>query len=159
MIVDLLLGVFALFLVFSGFKLGFIPSLLGLVGYLAGGFLGLIFAKEFSTDWTGLWSVIGLHLLSIFIGAKMGQFVARNLGKGIRALFGPLKFVDSLLGALLGGVKATLLITIALIFSSVLPSDSLQREIDRSEVNTYINSHLPAVVFDAFSKVREFSTR
>ena len=159
MIIDLLLGAFALFLVFSGFKSGFIPSLLGLVGYLAGGFLGLIFAKEFSADWTGLWSVIGLHLLSIFIGAKIGQVIARNLGKGIRGLFGPLKFVDSLLGALLGGVKATLLITITLIFSSVLPSDSLQNQIENSQISEYINSHLPTAVFDAFSKVREFSTR
>jgi hypothetical protein len=101
--------------------------------------------------------VIGLHLLLIFIGAKLGQAGARSLGKGIRRIFGPLKFLDSLLGGALGGIKAILLMIIALVLTSALPNETLQLQLGESELNQYINSHLPDLVLDGFSKVREFS--
>jgi len=157
MIIDLIAGAVLVLLVLAGFKSGFIPTLLGLAGYLVGGFLGLISAREFTSEWTGLWSVIGLHLLLIFIGAKLGQASARSLGKGIRGIFGPLKFLDSLLGGALGGIKAILLTIVVLVLTSALPNETLQLQLGESELNQYINSHLPNLVLDGFSKVREFS--
>lgn len=157
MIIDLIAGGVLVLLVLAGFKSGFIPALLGLVGYLVGGFLGLISARAFASEWTGLWSVIGLHLLLIFIGAKLGQASARSLGKGIRGIFGPLKFLDSLLGGVLGGIRAILLMMIALVLTSALPNETLQLQLGESQLNQYINAHLPNLVLDGFSKVREFS--
>ena len=157
MIIDLVVvGVFVYFIM-VGFKSGSIPMLFGLIGYLAGGFLGLILARELASDWSGSWSVIGLHILLIFIGARLGQAVARRLGKGFRNNFGPLKFLDSILGALLGGIKASVLLVIVLMLSSALPHERLGEQLEDSQANQYLNSNLPGLIDDGFSKVMELS--
>jgi len=157
LIIDLVVvGIFVYFVV-VGFKSGFIPMLFGLIGYLAGGFLGLILARELASDWSGFWSVIGFHILLIFIGARLGQAVARRLGKGFRNVFGTLKFLDSILGALLGGIKASVLLVIVLMLLSALPNERLGEQLGESQVNQYLNSHLPGLITEGFSKVMELS--
>ena len=157
MIVDLVSLGFIVLLIYRGFDGGFVPTLLGLVGYVTGGLLGLILAREFSSDWSGLWSVVGFHLLMILIGAKLGQGLAKGLGKGIRGIIGPFKFIDSLLGGAIGGIKAAVIVAVALVFLSVVPNDALQGQIKESEVHQYSKSHLPDVLEDALSKITEIS--
>jgi hypothetical protein len=54
-------------------------------------------------------------------------------------------------------MKAIPLMIIALVLTSALPNKTLQLQLGESELNQYINSHLPDLVLDGFSKVREFS--
>ncbi len=157
MIIDLgvllVLGIFAV----KGFRSGFVPSLLGLLGYLLGGFSGLLVAREMTSSWSGFWSVLGIHLLSIFIGAKIGQTILKSIGKGIRGLVGPLKFLDSLIGAALGIGKG---IIIAFLVIQLLPLFSLQsieRDFETSEVVQYFGSHTPELVDQGFEKFKEIS--
>jgi uncharacterized membrane protein required for colicin V production len=159
MIIDLLVVALFLILVARGFSSGFVPTLLGLMGYMGGGFAGLLVAREVTTDWEGLWSVAGLYLLAILIGAKVGQVIARSLGKGFRGIFGPFKFVDSLMGGVLGGVKAIVLIAVSLYFLSALPQEALRSEVRESQVNRYLNERAPGFLEDAFESLREISRR
>ena len=99
MIVDISIGLVLFIFLVKGFRSGFLPSLFALLGYIVGGFLGLLGAREVTSEWVGIWSVVGLHLLLIFIGAKIGQTIFRSIGKGVRGFVGPLKFLDSALGA------------------------------------------------------------
>jgi uncharacterized membrane protein required for colicin V production len=157
LIIDLIvIGVLTYFIM-AGFKSGFIPMLFGLIGYVGGGFLGLISARELASEWSGFWSVIGLHILLIFISARLGQAIARKLGKGFRDVFGPLKFLDSLLGALLGGIKAFLFVVVLLLLSSVLPNEGLKEQLNESRTSQYLDSHLPSLIADGFSRVLELS--
>lgn len=159
MIIDLLVIALFLILVARGFSSGFVPTLLGLIGYVGGGFVGLLVAKEVAADWEGFWSVAGLYLLAIILGAKLGQMIARSLGKGFRGIFGPFKFVDSLLGGVLGGAKAIVLIAVSLYFLSALPQEAIESEIRESQVNRYLKDRAPGFIEDAFESLTEISRR
>ena len=157
MIIDLVTLGFILLLVYKGFDRGFVPTFLGFIGYVVGGLLGLISAREFTSDWSGLWSVIGLHLLMILIGAKLGQASSKVLGKGIRGIIGPFKFIDSLLGGVIGGIKAAVIAVVALVFLSVVPNEALQGEIKESQLRQFSKSYMPGVLEDALMRMRELS--
>jgi len=65
MIVDLVLACLVIFTIAQGFNRGLVPTLFAILGYLGGGILGLLLARELSEDWNGLISVIGLYLFAI----------------------------------------------------------------------------------------------
>ena len=157
MIIDV--GVMVILGIFSirGFKNGFVPTLFGLTGYLLGGFAGLLGARDLSADWSGFWSILGLHLLLIFIGAKVGQTILRSIGKGFRGLVGPLKFLDSLIGATLGIGKG---IIIAFLLIQVLPTISnptIDTNLEQSETVQYFETHTPKLVEQGFKKLKKIS--
>ena len=158
MIIDFVIAGFILLTIYKGFGRGFVPSLLGLFGYVSGGLLGLVLAKQFTSDWSGFWSVIGVHLAMILIGAKLGQGLARALGKGVRGIIGPFKLIDSLLGGLLSGAKAVVIVAVTMVFASAVPNDALRDQINESQVNTYVESHLPGILEDALSKITELAS-
>lgn len=157
MIIDIIIFAAIAFSIIKGFDSGFVPTLLAFIGYLVGGIGGLLVAKEVTSDWSDIWSVIGLYLLAIFVGGKVGQVIARSLGKGIRNIFGPLKAVDSLLGGLLGGMKAVILVVIALTMLDAVPNDRIAEELGKSEIQGLVNENLPSVVGDLFSHLKELS--
>jgi uncharacterized membrane protein required for colicin V production len=157
MIIDLVASALFLILVAKGFSAGLIPTLLGLVGYVSGGFAGLLIAKEVTEDWEGLWSAIGLHLLAIMLGVKLGQVIARSLGRGIRGVFGPFKFLDSLFGGFLGGVKAVVLISVSLYFLDSFPNQSIARELQESQVDQYLKERAPDLLDESFARLKEIS--
>lgn len=157
MIIDL--AVLGLLLIFAirGYRNGFVPSLLGLAGYLSGGFLGLVAAKEISADWIGFWSVVGVHIIFILFGAKIGQTILRSLGKGIRGLVGPLRIFDSLIGALFGLGKGVLLSYLVIQLLPTLSNESIDRSLKESEVAQYFQTHTPKLVDQGFEKLRQIS--
>ena len=155
MIVDLLSITLLILFFVKGFRSGFIPSLLGLAGYLLGGFLGLLSAREVTGEWQGFWSVIGAYLVLILVGANIGQVIMRSLGRGMRGLVGPLKLLDSLLGALLGAGKGLILIFLLLRLLGVFPSESVESAIDASEIATYLEAHTPRLIEEGFTKLKE----
>ena len=157
MIVDLLVLLLLLLFVRRGFSAGFLPSLFALLGYLAGGFAGLLGAKELTSDWMGFWSIVGMHLLLIFVGAKIGQTIFRSLGKGLRGFVGPLKFLDSLLGALLALGQGALIALIGLQILGVFSNERLSEALEESLIVDYLDRHTPDLVDQGFSKLRELT--
>ena len=154
MIVDLLISIFCLVAIITGYKNGFIPSILALVGYLAGGLAGLYIAKELSSDWQGVPKTIGLFLIAIFLGAKIGEKLLRGIGKGFRSLIGPLKLFDGLLGAVLGALKA---IVFVYFFYSVLlltPWERLTDEISKSQMWNELSTRAPGALAEVFEEVK-----
>ena len=129
MIVDALLVLAALGAVFSGFRHGFLHSILSTIGYIGGGVLGL---------WLGLAIVPKVHLnkflilfIAIFIFAEIGKRVLRMLAHFFRArlLWAPLRFIDSIAGVALELVRVTifayLIITLALMSPWTFARDSI----------------------------------
>ncbi|MFM8235524.1 MAG: CvpA family protein [Actinomycetota bacterium] len=123
MILDLILAGLIIFAIAQGFNRGLLPTLFALIGYLGGGVIGLFAAKEFSGDWSGVVSIVVLYLLAIFVGAQMGSWLMAKMGAGFRkqVLFGPLKFLDSVLGGALALIQVAIFAVIVLTIINYLP--------------------------------------
>jgi len=80
MILDLILAGLMIIAIAQGFNRGLIPTLFAVLGYLGGGILGLFAAKEITSDWQGLVTVIITYLVAIFAGAQLGSFLAAKMG-------------------------------------------------------------------------------
>ncbi|MFM7776739.1 MAG: CvpA family protein [Actinomycetota bacterium] len=123
MILDLILAGLIIFAIAQGFNRGLLPTLFALIGYLGGGVVGLFAAKEFSGEWNGVVSIVALYLLAIFAGAQLGSWLMAKVGAGFRKriLFGPLKFLDSVLGGALALFQVVIFAAIVLTFINYLP--------------------------------------
>ena len=141
MIVDVVLAALVIFAIAQGFNRGLVPTLFAILGYLGGGILGLLLAKELSADWNGLISVIGLYLFAIFLGAQVGSWALARMGSGIRkrALFGPFKFLDSVLGGALALLQVALLAVVVLKVIEYLPWSLSNNWIDESRIYNYFS--------------------
>ena len=136
MILDLVLTGLIIFAIAQGFNRGFIPSLFALFGYFGGGALGFVAAKEFSSEWNGVISIVGLYLVAIFTGAQLGSWLMAKFGKGFRkgVLFGPFKFLDSLLGGALALIQVAIFAAIVLTIINYLPWDLPHSLIEESRI-------------------------
>ena len=123
MILDLILAGLIIFAIAQGFNRGLLPTLFALIGYLGGGVVGLFAAKEFSGDWSGVVSIVALYLAAIFAGAQLGSWLMAKVGAGFRkrVLFGPLKFLDSVLGGALALIQVAIFAAIVLTIINYLP--------------------------------------
>ena len=123
MILDLILAGVIIFAIAQGFNRGLVPTLFAVIGYLGGGALGLIIAREVSSDWVGITSTVALYLFAIFAGAQIGSWFLAKLGKGFRksVLFGPFEFLDSLLGGALALIQVVIFTAIILKIINYLP--------------------------------------
>ena len=123
MILDLILAGVIIFAIAQGFNRGLVPTLFAVIGYLGGGALGIFVAREVSIDWVGITSTVALYLFAIFAGAQIGSWFMAKFGKGFRkrVLFGPFKFLDSLLGGALALVQVVIFAVIVLKIIDFLP--------------------------------------
>ena len=157
MFLDIAIGILALIIFVSGYRAGFISSLLALVGYVGGGLLGLELAIKFTHGWDSVPKVIGVCALSILIVGTLGQNLLRVIGKGIhkKLFFGPLRLLDSLLGAGLGVLRLGVGLYILAAVVLALPSNSLQKPITDSWSYAHIEPFTPKILSDVISKVKE----
>ena len=123
MILDLILAGLIIFAIAQGFNRGLLPTFFALIGYLGGGVVGVFAAKEFSGDWSGVVSIVALYLVAIFAGAQLGSWLMAKVGAGFRkrVLFGPLKFLDSVLGGALALIQVAIFATVVLTIINYLP--------------------------------------
>ena len=133
---------------FSGFKNGLLQSIFQTVGYIAGGVVGVAIAIEVASKWNSTLAKAGGAIILILLLATAGEFIFGKIGKGFRKalLIAPLKFIDSLLGALLSIVRTT---SISYLFAVILlatPWSFGDRYIATSKFYTYTDSHLPNIV-------------
>ena len=136
MIIDLILAGLIIFAIAQGFNRGLLPTLFALIGYLGGGVVGLFVAKEFSRDWSGVVSIVTLYLVAIFAGAQLGSWLMAKVGAGFRkrVLFGPFKFLDSVLGGALALIQVAIFAAIVLTIINYLPWELPHKLIEDSRI-------------------------
>ncbi len=139
MILDLILAGLIIFAIAHGFNRGFLPTLFALIGYLGGGILGLFAAKEITQEWSSLITLIGIYLVAIFLGAQLGSWLMAKVGAGFRkqVLFGPFKFVDSILGGALSLIQLIILAAIVVTILKYLPWQLPKDLIKDSQIYNY----------------------
>ena len=157
MILDIVIGALALIVFVSGYRAGFISSLLALIGYVGGGLIGLELAIKFTHGWNSVPKVIGVCALLILIIGTLGQNLLRVIGKGIhkKLFFGPFRWVDSILGAGLGAIRLGVGLYILAAVVMALPSNSLQQPIKSSWSYSHVEPLAPKLLTGFIAKVKE----
>jgi len=156
-LLDIAIGALAFIVFVSGYRAGFISSLLALIGYVGGGLIGLEAAIKFTRGWESVPQVIGICTLLILLVGTIGQNVLRVVGKGIhkKLFFGPLRWVDSILGAGLGVLRLGVGLYILAAVVMALPNNSLQKPIKDSWTYGKVEPLAPKLLSDLISKVKE----
>jgi hypothetical protein len=136
MLLDIALVVIGIIAIAAGYNRGALATLFSIIGYFGGGVAGFAAANWYSADWKGLFSIIALHLAAIFAGANLGRWILQKTGIGIhkRILFGPFKFVNSVLGAALSLAQAAIIAFVVLTLINYLPWELPHSIIEGSKV-------------------------
>ena len=134
----------------SGFKNGLLQSILKTVGYIAGGVVGVAIAVEVMSKWSSSLAQAGGAIILILLLATAGEFILGKIGLGFRKalLIAPLKFIDSLLGALLSIARTAFIAYLLAVILVATPWSFGDKYITPSKLYTYTDSHLPKVITD-----------
>lgn len=115
-LLDIALAILLVSYGFSGYRQGFVVSVLSLIGFLSGGALGMwllpgLFERWDSVDNSVLWRTAVL-ILGVFVLASLGQGIAVALGARLRRVLRvkPARVIDSILGAVATLLAVSLLV-------------------------------------------------
>ena len=140
---------------YGGYRNGLIKSIFSTIGYIAGGVLGLATSVNYLSTWQSELQKVGLALLTILLGATLGEFLLGKIGSLFRKVLfvPPFKFIDSFLGAGLSVARAAFvlyLVAALLVVSSWSLADDY---IKPSKVYTCTESHLPSVMKEVRAEI------
>jgi uncharacterized membrane protein required for colicin V production len=147
---DLIIALILLITALSGFKNGLLQSIFKTVGYIAGGVVGVAIAVEVMSKWSSTLAKAGAAIILILLLATAGEFILGKIGLGFRRalLIAPLKFIDSLLGALLSIARTAFIAYLLAVILVATPWSFGDKYIATSKFYTYTDSHLPKVITD-----------
>ena len=134
-IVDLVLVIAALVSIFRGLRAGFIASVLALIGFAGGGLLGLVVGLKHLNDWTNVFGKFAALLVAISIGSSVGEWLLKKFAKFFhkKMLFGPFRWLDSLLGAAFSLLRTTILLylVIALLLATPWTNSKIYQRVEK----------------------------
>jgi len=133
-----------------GFKNGLLQSIFKTIGYIAGGVVGVAIAVEVMSKWSNTLAKAGGAIILILLLATIGEFIFEKVGLGFRKalLIAPLKFIDSLLGALLSITRIAFITYLLAVILVATPWSFADKYITPSKFYTYADSYLPKVITD-----------
>ena len=147
---DLIIAIALVIAGFIGFKNGLLQSIFKTIGYIAGGVAGVAVAVEVMSKWSNTLAKAGGAVILILLLATVGEFIFGKVGLGFRKalLIAPLKFIDSLLGALLSITRIAFIAYLLAVILVATPWSSGDKYIAPSKFYTYTDSYLPKVITD-----------
>jgi uncharacterized membrane protein required for colicin V production len=147
---DLIIAIAFITTGLGGFKNGMLQSIFKTIGYIAGGVVGVAIAVEVMSKWSNTLSKAGGAIILILLLATIGEFIFGKVGLGFRKalLIAPLKFIDSLLGALLSITRIVFIAYLLAVILVATPWSFGDKYISPSKFYTYTDSHLPKVITD-----------
>ena len=150
MIVDVALYILAIVFFISGYRAGLLKTAFGLIGYLGGGILGFYFAFNNLTGLEHLGVTVFGSILAIVLGAVIGKKIGEKISQLLRATIirGPLRWIDSLLGASLELIRFIVVSYIVLALLLFSPWSGIRHAIESSTVFAKMEQQLPVIVTD-----------
>ena len=147
---DLIIAAALVIAGFTSFKNGLLQGIFKTIGYIAGGVVGVAIAVEVMSKWSSTLAKAGGAIILILLLATIGQFILGKIGLGFRKalLIAPLKFTDSLFGALLSIARTAFIAYLLAVILVATPWSFGDKYIKPSKFYTYTNSHLPKVITD-----------
>jgi S1-C subfamily serine protease len=159
-IVDVLLGLLLVSYAVTGYRQGLLVSTMSLVGFLAGGALGMWLLPQLLERWApvdgnALWHTV-LLVFGVFVLASIGQALAVSVGASLRRYvrLKPARAVDSVLGGIASVVAVSILVWfVAGAVRGGAPAP-LARAIGSSRILQTIDRAVPAQTTSLFAGFR-----
>ena len=149
MIFDIIFSLIALGALFTGYKNGLVTTILRTVFFIAGAIGAMYLVVEYNkTGWL---------IVAIIVGAYASAWVGTQIAKTLRftLIRGPLRWIDSLAGAIFEVAKYVILFYIIgtiLLWSPWTPG---QNDLSKSKVYLQIDTHAPSVLNALQTKVEK----
>ncbi len=157
MLVDAIILLIGLGAVITGFRRGFLHSLLSTVGYIGGGILGLAVALHYSQKIENDIYRIAVIVLAIFVAGEFGRRTFGLLAKYFRTriLWSPLKFIDSIAGTALELVRTAIITYLVISVLLWSPWASVRSAINESTIYPRIAKKLPSPINQLRSEIEK----
>jgi uncharacterized membrane protein required for colicin V production len=149
MIFDLVFTLIALGALFTGYKNGLVTTILRTAFFIAGAIAAMYFVIQYNkTGW-----LIAAIVTGAYAAAWVGTKIAKTLK--ITIIRGPLRWVDSLLGALFEVSKYVILFYVIGTILLWAPWTPGQNSVAESKIYLEIDKHAPAVVAEVRQRVEK----
>jgi len=147
MIFDLIFALFTIGALYTGYKNGLIKTILRGILFIAGGIAAMYFVIERNQS--------GWLILAIIAGAYAGAFIGTLVAKSLRLTIvrGPLRLIDSLLGAVLEVSKYVLLFFVVGTILLYIPWQAGKDQVAQSKFYNELNSRAPQVLTEIREQV------
>lgn len=157
--VDIVLALLILGAFIRGYRVGFLKSIFAMVGYVGGGVIGLALGWNYLQDWQNIFGKFVLLLLAISIGASIGQWLLSKFAEFFhnRLLLGPLKWLDSLLGAVFAVMRLALMAYLVAVVALATPWVWADKNISDSQVYQKVDQYTPMLIKNVTEKVKNFA--
>lgn len=157
MLVDVALYILTAAFAIAGYRAGLLKTLFGLIGYIGGGILGFYFALNHLTGLEHLGVTVFGSILAIIIAALIGRKIGEKFAQLLRITIvrGPLRWVDSLLGAALEVVRFAVIAYIVLALMMFSPWSTVRHAIESSTVFAKMEEQLPLLITDLRARFKE----
>ena len=144
--VDVIFVLASLVSFIRGFRAGFLTSIFSFIGYIGGGLLGLTLGLHYFHS-RGVTKFF-LLFLAVTIASSLGEALLKKIGKLFHSkiLFGPLKWVDSLLGAAFSTLGTLIALVILGHLLLITPWGWASHNIPKSEIYRTINDKSPSII-------------
>jgi len=148
-IFDAIFLLVALGALFNGYKNGLLTTILRTAFFLAGGVAAMYFVVKIDQS--------GWLILAIIVGAYAAAWVGTQIAKALKITLirGPLRFIDSVLGAILEASKYVILLYVVGTILLWAPWASGQNVVSESKVYLQVNKHAPALITDIRVRVEK----
>ena len=145
---DLIIFIAIIITAVGGFKNGLLQSIFKTIGYIAGGVIGVVIGVEVMSKWSSTLAKASGTIILILLLATIGEFILGKVGLGFRKalMIAPLKFIDSLSGALLSITRTIFIAYLLAIILIAIPWGFGDKYIATSKIYSYTDSHLPKIV-------------
>ena len=149
MIFDAIFALVAFGALFNGYKNGLLTTILRTAFFLIGGVTAMYLVVKYDQS--------GWLILAIIVGAYAAARVGTQIAKALKftLIRGPLRFVDSAIGAILEVSKYVILFYVVGTILLWAPWVSGQNAVSESKVYLQINKHAPALITDIRHRVEK----
>jgi uncharacterized membrane protein required for colicin V production len=149
MIFDVIFGFIALGALFNGYKNGLLTTIIRTAFFIAGGIAAMHFVVNSNQS--------GWLIVAIITGAYAAAWVGTQLAKTLKftLIRGPLRFIDSVLGAALEVGKYVLLFYVIGTILLWAPWSAGQNTVSESKFYLQVDKHAPGVIADVRSQVEK----
>ncbi len=156
--VDIGLAALILLSFYRGYRAGFLKSIFSMIGYVGGGVLGLAISWNYLKDWDGVLQKFTALILAIAVGSAVGQLILIKFAKFFhkKILFGPFKWLDSLLGAAFSVLRIVLMTYLVAVVCLATPWQWADKNIPDSKIYQKIDQYTPMLVKNVTNKISEF---
>ena len=158
-LVDIGLGILILLSFYRGYKAGFLKSIFSMIGYVGGGVLGLALAWNYLKNWDGVLQKFSLLLLAIAVGSVIGQWLLTKFAEFFhkKILFGPFKWLDSLLGAAFSVIQIVLMAYLVAVVCLATPWQWADKNIPDSQIYQKVDQYTPTLIKSVTEKVKNLN--